>query len=600
MKKIFSIILTILILSLAYPSMVTASPGWETLRPNAAGDSTEFSPYPGTGEANWQDVDDITQDDGTTYVAGYLDKKDFYNIADTALSELNVINNVTLYVWAKYYNVAYYKGYCGIKSGTTESWSSQTELDGSWTRYSKVYSTDPNTGAAWTVAALDTLQVGVKTAAVDGGMQCTQIFVEVSYTPFTLPTVTTQAATSVDDVSATGNGNITNKGGENCDYRGFAWDTSSHTDPGDVVPPATYSDNATESGSFTTGAFTGSITGLTPGTVYYYRAYAHNSMGWSYGEEVSFITHTTPTITVDAATNVAYTTARLNSTLTSDGGESCEVRFQYNTTDNWTLADYTDNTTWTADYTTGQHPYADIDGLTHNTLYYFRAQANNAYGTSNSTSTSFTTSNAVLNPTSFKAFSEATSVALLWTKGTGSTDTHVRYKEGTYPTTITDGIQVYLGTLGSYTHSDLTSGHTYYYSAWGKSGTTYSDNYTTVMATTLATSAAGGELETPSAPSRWFQIPDPTVFSNMPGYNVVNAFIDALDMPRASGWFALAIFSCLAFGLVIGMFSKHALPAMIAIAFAMTVLSLAKLLPMFMIAFAVMFMVGAFQMGRTR
>jgi len=46
--------------------------------------------------------------------------------------------------------------------------------------------------------------------------------------PIVLPTVTTQAGTNIEDTTATGNGNITDTGGENCDKRGIVWDLASH------------------------------------------------------------------------------------------------------------------------------------------------------------------------------------------------------------------------------------------------------------------------------------------------------------------------------------------------------------------------------------
>jgi hypothetical protein len=95
-----------------------------------------------------------------------------------------------------------------------------------------------------------------------------------------LPIVTTLAATSVQETSATGNGNIASIGIGNCDQRGVRWGTVS----------GTYTSTSTDSGSFGTGAFTKEMTGLIPGTTYYYQAIAHNSAGWGYGVEQSFAT----------------------------------------------------------------------------------------------------------------------------------------------------------------------------------------------------------------------------------------------------------------------------------------------------------------------
>lgn len=114
----------------------------------------------------------------------------------------------------------------------------------------------------------------------------------IDYTlPVVAPTVTTQAADPVGTTTATGNGNITNDGGENCDHRGIVYGKTSKGDPGDTAYDATdYDDFEDESGSFGIEAFTRSLTGLDEGTKYYVRAYAHNSEGYSYGDEVNFTT----------------------------------------------------------------------------------------------------------------------------------------------------------------------------------------------------------------------------------------------------------------------------------------------------------------------
>jgi len=305
-----------------------------------------------------------------------------------------------------------------------------------------------------------------------------------------------------------------------------------------------------------------------------------------------------PTIITDAATYVEYSTAQLNSTLTNDGGEGCEIRFQYNTsTDNWTQAD---NTTWGDNYTTGSHPYAGITSLLSATTYYFRAQAKNTVGTANGTALSFATENDVLEPINFKAFPDAEQMVLSWTKQSGATSTHIRYKEATYPTGTSDGILVYSGELGTCTHAALTPGHSYYYSAWGLSGTTYSENYTMVMATTLALPAVGDTPEAPATPPTWFQTPDYTNFAALPFFDIINAFFDAYEMPRASGWFFSTIIGCMVFAILVFILSKHPVPAMIALAVALALASLIKLLPMWMMAFTVIFMLGAFQLGRAR
>jgi len=94
---------------------------------------------------------------------------------------------------------------------------------------------------------------GVETNVLVGGVW--EVVNEV------IPTVTTQAASSVEESTATGNGNITDKGAPDPDARGFVFDTVSRSDPGDVLPGSSgYADYIEETGTFGSGAFTGSLT----------------------------------------------------------------------------------------------------------------------------------------------------------------------------------------------------------------------------------------------------------------------------------------------------------------------------------------------------
>ena len=114
------------------------------------------------------------------------------------------------------------------------------------------------------------------------------------------PTVTTSACTSVATTSATDNGNITNTGGENCTTRGFCYMTDTSGDP------TTANSTAYDTGSFGTGAYTKSITGLSSGTSYRVRAYAINSGGTGYGTTVQLLTLPAAPTNV-AATDGAHT-----------------------------------------------------------------------------------------------------------------------------------------------------------------------------------------------------------------------------------------------------------------------------------------------------
>jgi hypothetical protein len=98
--------------------------------------------------------------------------------------------------------------------------------------------------------------------------------------PVQLATLTTSAVSSLTNISATSGGNITDDGGANITTRGVCY--SINTNP-------TTADNITNDGNGT-GSFTSNLSGLTASTTYYVRAYATNSAGTAYGNELSFIT----------------------------------------------------------------------------------------------------------------------------------------------------------------------------------------------------------------------------------------------------------------------------------------------------------------------
>jgi uncharacterized protein (TIGR02145 family) len=90
----------------------------------------------------------------------------------------------------------------------------------------------------------------------------------------TLPTVTVdQGPSSMTSTTATVSGHVLDNGTSPVTERGFCWDTSDNPTTGDSKLVA---------GSGT-GAFSGTITGLTPDT-YYYRAYAINAAGIAYSD----------------------------------------------------------------------------------------------------------------------------------------------------------------------------------------------------------------------------------------------------------------------------------------------------------------------------
>jgi len=107
--------------------------------------------------------------------------------------------------------------------------------------------------------------------------------------PVTAPVVTTTTITDITGPTASGGGTVTSDGNNPVTARGVCWSEFPH-------PLASASSpNKTIDGTGT-GTFTSALTGLTPGTTYYVRAYAVNSKGTSYGDDVSFPPSSIPTL----------------------------------------------------------------------------------------------------------------------------------------------------------------------------------------------------------------------------------------------------------------------------------------------------------------
>jgi uncharacterized protein (TIGR02145 family) len=191
-------------------------------------------------------------------------------------------------------------------------------------------------------------------------------------------TLTTASATNVTTNSATLGGNITANGGSTVTQRGVCYGTS--TNP-------TTANSTTNDGSGT-GSFVSNPTGLTPNTTYYVRAYATNSAGTAYGDEVSFTTAGDLAIlTTTGASNVTCTSASVGGTITFSGISSVTQRgVCYGTSTSPTTSNSTTN-----DGSGAGSFSSNLTGLTAGTTYYVRAYATNSAGTAYGNEVSFTT-----------------------------------------------------------------------------------------------------------------------------------------------------------------------------------------------------------------
>src|ERR1035437_2935469 len=203
-----------------------------------------------------------------------------------------------------------------------------------------------------------------------------------------LATLTTNAITSISTTFATSGGVISNDGNGAITAKGVCWNISGSP---------TTSDSHTSDGT-TSAPFTSSITGLTAGQTYHVRAYATNSAGPAYGNEVVFTTLaslSTPTLVTNAVTNISNTTATGNGTISAWGGSPITDRgICWSTSHSPTLETAID---FNSSGAGGEGTFtAPIGGLSLGTTYYVRAYATNSTGTSYGnevTEISFTTPN---------------------------------------------------------------------------------------------------------------------------------------------------------------------------------------------------------------
>lgn len=108
-----------------------------------------------------------------------------------------------------------------------------------------------------------------------------------------LPMITTTGVSQITGISGSSGGEIASNGGSDIIARGVVWSIS----PNPTVSLSTKTVDGSGLGSFTS-----KLTGLGLNTTYYLRAYATNSAGTAYGNEISFTT-----LNVDIITGlVAY------------------------------------------------------------------------------------------------------------------------------------------------------------------------------------------------------------------------------------------------------------------------------------------------------
>ncbi len=196
-----------------------------------------------------------------------------------------------------------------------------------------------------------------------------------------IPKLTTAIpVVNLSDNSVNLSGTVINEGGSAVTKRGFVW--SKNTNP-------TVNDSYTEN-EFGIGTFTQTLLGLELSTTYYVRAYATNSVGTSYGNEVSFKTLSLGKVTTAAATEVTNAGSNVLISI-NDFGDANVVKIGLvcSKTQNKSISN--DSTTYVHINTTDKEFKVTINKLEQNQTYFVRGFVQTGAGVSYGNEISFTT-----------------------------------------------------------------------------------------------------------------------------------------------------------------------------------------------------------------
>lgn len=140
----------------------------------------------------------------------------------------------------------------------------------------KLSGTYNTTSSTWSVARVGLVDTLTTTSTIS--QIASMIIITGGTGPF-IPSVSTTAATNITQTSATTGGNVISDGGATIIKRGVCY--------GNTANPDTLGATIITTG--TTGAFSANLSGLTPLATYYVRAFAVNSVGIAYGNQISFV-----------------------------------------------------------------------------------------------------------------------------------------------------------------------------------------------------------------------------------------------------------------------------------------------------------------------
>jgi phosphodiesterase/alkaline phosphatase D-like protein len=367
----------------------------------------------------------------------------------------------------------------------------------------------------------------------------------------TCPTATTQIATSITASGATLNGNLLTMGSATAVNACFQWGSAS----------GVYNNQTPVYSVASPHPFTATLTGLTDGVTYYYRAKADAGIyGSAFGIEKSFTAgRTCPTVFTDSPSAIAASSAQLNGILLSGGSGP----FPMNVTFQWGTS------AGVYAYETAQQPVnaagtfnAGINGLTAGNLYYYRTKVDDgtsggAFGSERSFRAGATCPTAATQTATAINGTGATINGNLLTLGSAAS-VDAFFQWGTVSTVYTNETIAQTMTAGAPFAANLTglnSGVTYYYRAkvdGGVNGSVFgseksfttgrtnpsvmTDGATTIMSNGGTLNGRLTSLGTASSACVSFQwgtasgvYPNETVAENKTGIIIFNSVLNSLS-----------------------------------------------------------------------
>jgi hypothetical protein len=266
-------------------------------------------------------------------------------------------------------------------ASTSQSWISLSNAQGSTTTEIKNIKVTVNR------TGLSTGEYS-GSVAVNSNSNSVSIPVTMSVVQPTAPETLNGEVSGLTYNAAQVSGNILSVGSQAVTQHGHCWSASSN--------PTISDSKTTLGGTSVAKAFVSNLTGLTPSTTYYVKAYATNSVGTTYSEAVTFTTlalPTTATVQTVSTSNVKYNSVDVAGNLTVLGdGQVSDYGFCYSASNN---APTTSDSKASKGQTSQPGQYtatlADLQPLT---KYYIRAYAVNSMGTAYGSTLEVTTADA--------------------------------------------------------------------------------------------------------------------------------------------------------------------------------------------------------------